>query len=101
MYKLTIQARYKAGIQAEAIDAFWSLYGAFCRSGQLLGNPLVSSRRGVLVMTGVVHERSSLLPRNDSPMARKARKRFRSFLRAKPVITCEPLLEGHRTCVCP
>ncbi len=100
MFKVTIQVRTRVAAKDDAIHGLWTLAAAYHQSGQLVGDYLVSSRRGGMTLTGVAQERSSLSPRNDTPMARDARKDLRRLLRFEPAISFEPLVEAPRTCEC-
>lgn len=100
MFKVTIQVRYRSAAKDQALDGLWSLSAAYHQSGQLVSGSLVSKHRGGLTLTGVAQERSSLSPRNDSSMARDARKGLRRHLRTEPAISFEPLVEAPRTCGC-
>jgi predicted nucleic acid-binding Zn ribbon protein len=100
MYQVTIAYRFKDRHDNDAVQRLWSLSAAYHQSGQLVGDIWISERRGRLLVTGVLHERDSLSPRNDSPAAVQARKALRRVLRSEPVISVAALLEGTKTCAC-
>jgi hypothetical protein len=100
MYSGTIVFPIRKGAMEEASEAIWILSAAWWRSGQVIGDPIVSVRGSSISFRSIVPERTSLSGASGTDRTRKAWRGFRPLLRGRPRMAFERLQFAPPACRC-
>ena len=102
MYKVTLTYVLKKRVDDNAIQKVWSLVAAYSQSGQLVGMQWVTIGDSPIEIraTGLAHERSALLRRFESKLAKGARADLAPLLRRRATVEWERFAEDSKTCTC-